>query len=131
MVGIYDIEIYEFEFYKRGGDGVSRTDSRIGCTIATLLIQFFINPMRVIIYVCDATDGKDCGRARMFKIWHNSYLSETTTKAPVEINLEDEMGALTTIYGGAIMGRDFPHYDILHDEVLINAHEIITNKYAG
>jgi hypothetical protein len=129
MVGIYDMEIYEFEFYKNGGDGKAVSDNRIGCTIGTLLHSFFINPNRVMVYICDAADGKDSGRAKMFQRWHSAYLAETTRKAPVEINLEDDFGAISTIYGGALMRHDFPHYEVLRDEVLINAHEILNGKF--
>src|SRR5688572_25711422 len=76
VIGIYDIEVYEFDFTCYTPDiqncGLKKFDKKVSTTISSMLLNFFTNELRIIIYVCDTADGRHRERHKLFKIWFNN-----------------------------------------------------------
>ena len=95
VLGIYDIEICEFEFICYTPDnqncGFKKFDKKVSVTIFHLLLKYFTNELRVIIYVCDTADGRHRERHKLFKNWfYNLDEQEGFTRIPLEIDLENK-----------------------------------------
>ncbi len=128
LLGIYDLEIYEFDFQPNSPlRGKKVRDERIKYTLCHLIEKFFIvNEKRVLIYLCDAIDGKHRGRNSLFKSWHEAELINFIDRIPITIEIEED---LQPIYGGVFIRKDFPHLDILNTELIDEAAGIISRKY--
>ena len=132
VLGVYDIEIYEFDFTCYSPQPFNRElpskDDRVSATIVHLLSQFFSHELRVIVYLCDSIDGRHKVRHRLFEHWHRLYAQHYLMRLPVDIEWEDE-NVTAAAHGCVIIRNDFPHLDVLKHELINNAFEIITEKY--
>ena len=131
MLGIYDIQVLEFDFFYNVPDGVERKtdDGRVAPTISGLLRDVFANPLTVIVYVCDASDGKQRGRQKLFELWHKSHMADAVDRYPFELDFEVVDGEVAQVLACALLRQDFPHVGVLQKELLNEAAGIISDKY--
>ncbi|RFM26717.1 DUF6169 family protein [Deminuibacter soli] len=138
LLGIYDFDIYEFEFdfidvrHNERAAGIYPAislDNEISATIAFLVNEFLDSQERALIFVCDSSDGRGKERQRLFRRWHVSHLQHHYFD-PVSIEIADENGHLyTTIYGGAFSRADMLDRDVFLRQLKSKAQEIILSKY--
>ena len=114
IVGVYDVEVSEFQFSKHnsGSDKKTQLDPRVFATIKQLIRAYFDEPERVLLYLCDPGDGRQSYRHRLFIKWFEQMEGFTRDDLKVEIE-----GGLM-LYGAAITRNDFPHRQVLQREVL-------------
>jgi len=126
VLGIYDLEIYEFDFYPESiHKGKDKADNRISETITNLFASFFVNNLRVLVYICDSSDGRQKERHVLFDKWHKKNQADILiNRIPLEIKIEDGI-----VYGCILMRHDFPHMDILERELVNKAPDIIASKF--
>jgi hypothetical protein len=134
VLGIYDIEICEFDFICITSDaqnrGFKKFDKKVSATISYMLLKFFTNELRVIIYVCDTADGKHRERHKLFKNWFNNLNDqEGFTRIPMEIDHENkDSGLAASAHGCIITRKDFPHPEVLQRELIDKAASVIGQK---
>lgn len=129
ILGIYDIEIYDFDFFPIDNGSFSKTlDFRISITLANLISKLFSNPNRALVYVCDSSDGRGKERRRLFNLWRR-FLPNTISLHQLDISI-DEVGN-TTAHGGILRRNDFPYPHVLETELVDNVRGIIFEKYGG
>lgn len=129
LLGIYNLEIYDFEFYPCNPISKStknRNDERVSATIIKLLEEFFSNELRVLVYICDSVDGRSKERQLLFNYWYKQ-LSHLVNRHELEIEREIN-GQEFTAYGCSLTRKDFPHDDILESELFNKAEGIIVEK---
>ena len=130
ILGVYDLEIYDFDFemFDPTPGKRKKLDERISATLVELIKSFFSNPNRVLIYICDASDGRHLERHKLFENWHKDFLSHDLVRLPVDILMEDEENTFTT-HGCVLNRNDFPHKDILQEQLIEKAEGILIEKY--
>lgn len=63
-----------FGFKPFNGSGKNEYfDPRIGATVAKHVLAYFIDPLAVLLYTCDASDNRGAMRARLFNVWFLKY----------------------------------------------------------
>ena len=114
VVGVYDIEVSEFQFSKvdRNLEKRKQFDPRIFATVRQLAEAYFDKPERVLLYMCDPGDGRQSIRHRLFIKWFDDIEGFTRD------NLEVEVLGAEMMYGSAITRNDFPHRGVLDREVI-------------
>lgn len=127
VIGVYGIEIYLFEFFC--GDSKSQIkkgkDKRVYATIMHLLSEFFIkNDSRLIIFICDNSDGRGKHRKALFKKWNGEVLEEFDWES-----IEFEVIGSETIHGAILRRMDFPNHEVLRSEVIGSLEGLMTEKY--
>lgn len=120
--GIYDIEICEFNFACYTTDDSSYTskkfDRNTSATISHLLLKFFENELRVMIYVCDTSDGRHKQRHRLFGNWFNGLNKPRYfNRIPIEMEMENA-DIIFQVHGSVLTRQDFPHMDVLKKEFI-------------
>jgi hypothetical protein len=134
VLGIYDIEIWEFDFIcyipEVQNGGFKKFDKKVSATISHLLVKYFANELRVILYVCDTVDGRHKERHKLFKNWFNNlYVQNDFTRIPMEVDLTNEnTGLAASAHGCVITRKDFPHMEVLQRELIDKAASIIGQK---
>jgi len=134
VLGIYDIEIWEFEFVCIASDvqnrGFKKFDKKVSATISNLLLKYFIHELRVILYVCDTADGRHKERHKLFKYWYNNLdEQENFNRIPIAIDLDNKnSGLAVSAHGCVITRKDFPHPEVLQRELIDKAASIIGPK---
>lgn len=126
LLGVYDLEIYEFEFY---ATNIGVFDARIAETICQLVTDFFENELRVMVYLCDGSDGRHKERSILFERWHRHYMRDFLNREPLDLEVANEAGDFFTNHGCILTRTDFPHPDILQRELIANAHDLVAHKY--
>ena len=123
---VYDIEVYLFDFFFIDPQPHIKwpKDDRIATTIKTLLNDFF-DLNRVLMYVCDSSDGKGMCRNKVFKNWFKS-VEDRYRCNHIEIDVSD----LEPIYGAVIRSREFQHEKFLETEVIQQAERIVREKFS-
>ena len=134
LLGIYDLKIFEFEFYLIESEDTedldTSQDEKVSITISFLLRGFFENELdRVIFYLCDSTDARHKERSILFRWWHRRHLQDALVRRPVDIVIETEDKESQVVHGCAMVRKDFPHMEILNDEFILKAYETIKEKY--
>lgn len=122
IVGIYDIEISDFIFTPQTGQDM-RHDERVSATIVNLLQSYFENKSRVLIYLCDASDGRPRARQTLFSRWHRNMM-DMIDHYPVQIPVHDAV-----VYGGMLTRKDFPYPEIVQEHLVYRAGELILEKF--
>ncbi|MDI1321421.1 MAG: DUF6169 family protein [Algoriphagus sp.] len=122
---VQDIEVYYFDFFFTGPKQHIKwpNDDRIAITIKTLLNDFF-QPNRVLIYVCDSSDGKGRYRNKVFKNWFKSV--EVRYKCN---HIEIDVAGMEPIYGAVIRSNEFQHEELLEAEVIQQVDRIVMEKF--
>jgi hypothetical protein len=134
VLGIYDIEVYEFNFSCHNLDvqncPFKTYDKQVSATISHLLLKFFTSELRVILYVCDSSDGRHKERHKLFKNWFNNLAEQANyIRIPVEIDLNDEASGLAaSAHGSVITRKDFPHMEVLQKELIDEIPNIFRQK---
>ena len=100
---MYDMEVYDFEFYRNSAEKKTPKDERVSVTIVSVLDHFFINSSRLLMYVCDSGDGRGRERQALFKKLQDN-LSDIN-RDEIEISLEFEE-KIETIYGGILTRKN-------------------------
>lgn len=129
LLGVYDIKIYEIDFYPAIPENVSRRakakDPKIAATI-TALIKQTINDDVVIISICDSSDGREFARHKLFEKWHIQHVTDKIIRIPVEITLEVNN---ITVYACAYHTHNFKYPHLLQEELIDKSFGIIAEKY--
>ena len=132
MLGIYDIDVYEFEFYFFNPNADKRVseslDCRISKTIIDLVSSFFTSELRVIVFICDNADGRHEGRDLLFNKWHEEA-KELFLRIPVTLDMQICEGLSQTIFGCVLVQHTFPFMNILKTELIDEADGIFIEKY--
>ena len=126
MIGVYDIQVYDFEFYPVEAYNNKPKDEKISATIIKILREFFSNELRILLYVCDSIDERGRERQLLFKFWYN-YLADITLRHPLIINIENQ----GTAYGSVLNRNDFPHIGILQEHFFKNIQTLMEEKYGS
>lgn len=87
--------------------------------------NFFSTPLRVLIYACDASDGRARERQYLFKQWHKN-IESVINRDEIDIKL-DSLDARA--YGCVLTRKDFPHIGVLKTELMDKAKDIVLEKY--
>lgn len=132
ILGVYDIHVFEFQFFQSPSAPpvlhTKRTpDSRIAHTIVNILQSFFEVKDRIVLYLCDSSDGKHKARLRLFESWHQS-LSNNTTSISVVLSKMIE-GCYYEMYGCVMYSNDFEQEKLIQDYLIDKALDILTEKY--
>lgn len=98
-------------------------DDRIAMTIKSLLNGFF-HPNRVLIYICDSSDGKGMYRNKVFKSWFRS-VDDRYRCSHLEIDITD----MDSIYGAVIRSNEFQQEELLETEVIQQVDRIVMEKF--
>ena len=122
LVGIYDIHISDFSFAPQSGESKVH-DPRISPTIVGLLQGYFQDESNVLVYLCDASDGRPRERQALYKRWHRN-MADMVDHEPVEFAVQDAV-----IYGGIFTRKDFPYQDTMHEQLRGRAAKIIGEKF--
>lgn len=129
LLGVYDVKIYEFDFYRSIPDGspagVKQTDKSIAETIIAICLSRFINEYVIIVGICDSSDGREKGRHQLFELWHKKFLQDFAILIPLQIEVED----VGNIYGNIFISRQFPYMSVLQQEIIDNSLGIISEKF--
>ncbi len=65
---------YEFVIIQLGDNSVkTRLDPRIPATVSEIMYDFFKLREKIVLYICDNTDGKGAARDRKFDQWFSLY----------------------------------------------------------
>jgi hypothetical protein len=124
VLGIYDIEVWEFYFDCYNPDEQSgkykRFDQKISTTISNLTLKFLATELRVVLYACDSCDGRHKVRHKLFKIWFNNLIKqENYLRIPIAMEVNDKVSDLSaSANGGIITRKDFPHLEVLQKELI-------------
>jgi|GEM_PF-1454301 len=134
VLGIYDIEVWEFYFNSYKTDeqsGIRKIfDKMVSTTISHLLTKFLTTDLRVVLYVCDSSDGRHIVRHNLFKIWFNNLdEQENYIRIPIAMDLNDvSLGMSASANGGVIIRKDFPHMEVLQIELIDKLPNIFREK---
>jgi hypothetical protein len=137
LLGIYDIEVWEFYFNSYNTDEQSGThkkfDKKISTTISNLLLKFLTTELRVVLYACDSSDGRHQVRHKLFKNWFNNLVEQNNyIRIPIAMNMNDDASDLSaSANGGVITRKDFPHMEVLQKELIDKLPNIFREKIGG
>lgn len=124
ILGVYDLEIYEFEFYPESQlQQKDRFDIGVCATICDLFNRFFTSELRVLTYVCESTDERHLGRHRLFGDWHRRFVANSLERIAIEVKIGD-----TTICGCALIQHTFPYMDVLQKEFIEKIEGVFAEK---
>lgn len=130
LVGIYDINFCEIEFQRHNPLNIpNKTDNRITATICKIIEDYFSSGSnQVLMYICDAGDGKEKGRDKIFERWHNCYMAHYLNRTPLVIEIGDDF---IPIYACILTRKDFEHMNIIETEIVNESLGIISSKYGA
>lgn len=131
ILGIYDIEAYEFGFYCFSIDGNEKykPDRRIGATVVQLIKDFFSNPRRVLLYICDYSDERGNIRQLLFERWFKRYSDENIKRTQLDIQ-KVEGNTSYKLQGCILYKNDFPEKEALQTYLIDKAGNIAFGKYS-
>lgn len=128
VVGIYDMEVYDFVFFSHDETDTRKAkDNRVSATVIQIMRDFFDSSSRVLLYVCDNSDGRSRERQTLFKHWHKN-ISDVVNRNEVELDLDTPDG-INKLYGGILTRKDFQHMDILINELFDPVRGIMIEKF--
>ena len=124
LLSMYDIEVFEFEFYpnRQLPKGENKQDKRVSVTITSLYNLFFSSDLRILIYIC-ASDGKEKLRSILFQRWYNEFVSNFLKNVPFKIDKEGSI-----LYGCIVLKNEFPHHELI-EIGLSNIEDAFMEKY--
>lgn len=127
VLDLYDIEVFEFVFEKFDPEPPRRMyqDPRVSDTIQRIMHGFLSEDLRVMLYLCDSSDGRAEKRHRLFKRWYENF-GDGFHNDNLKINFE---GDYEPVYGSMITTEDFPHRDVLKREIFDKAEGLVLGKY--
>lgn len=125
LFAVHDIEVYMFDFFFNDPNPLIRKpkDDRIAITIKFLLYSYF-HSNRVLIYICDSSDGKGIYRNKVFKSWFRSVKDRYRCN-----HIEIEVTDLDPIYGAVIRNNEFQEEELLEIEVIQQADRFVMDKF--
>jgi hypothetical protein len=85
--------------------GTAGPDRRVPLTVAIILLQFFEQRDRTVLYTCETADGRGAARARKFDGWFRQFNDERFVK--VDRHLRDPRLSLT-YHNSIILWADHP-----------------------
>ncbi len=128
LIGVYDISITEFEFHQFIPDLKTkpsrRQDPRVAITITKLLLSFFSDKSKIIVFLCENMDGRALERQTLFSDWYRKFMKNSLIKISLIIEYKE-----LVIYGGILVRNDFEYMQLLHTELADKAVEIISSKF--
>jgi hypothetical protein len=125
MLGIYDIQVFDFEFFPYDPEPEVKKphDPRVSSTLLDAVRRFFENECNVLIYLCDANDGRPRERQALFSRWYGN-ISDIADHELVTIAIGNEK-----VYGGVFTRTDFPYPEVLRVELVDKAGGFILEKF--
>ena len=103
--GAYQFFLYEDDKRK------SSYDEKISLTILSILRSFFTDKNKVLLFICDAQDDRQCGRNLLFSKWYHIYGSKAYHKEDLVINV----GGTCSYYASFICRKDHPSLKIMQE----------------
>jgi hypothetical protein len=134
LLGIYDIEVWEFYFYCYQTDEHSgihkKFDKKVSTTISNLILKFLTTELRIVLYTCDSSDGRHIVRHKLFKNWFTNLVEQKNyIRIPIAMDMNDEASGLNaSANGGVITRKDFPHMEVLQKELIDKLPDIFREK---
>ena len=134
VLGIYDIEVWEFYFYCYSTDEQKsihkKFDKKVSTTIPYLLLIFLAIELRVVVYACDSSDGRHKVRHKLFTNWFNNLAEQKNyIRIPIALEQNDEPSGLSaSAHGGVITRKGFPHMEVLQKELIDQLPNIFGEK---
>ncbi|MEI6950676.1 DUF6169 family protein [Paraflavisolibacter sp. H34] len=129
FLGVYDLEVRDFSFYPYDPTPhiKKKIDERVAPTLMEILNHFFSRPERILVYICDDSEGLIKARARqkLFNSWYQT-VTDVMERHELEVEIED---LNLTLYGGVVLSRNCPHPEIARQYLVERASEIIFEKY--
>lgn len=87
-------------------------DSRIEQTLISIFSKFFTeNKGGILSYICDASDGQELVRLRLFNKWYEKHMSETHIKLHVQVKLDND----SNFCGAIIFLKNNPYSSFIHE----------------
>jgi len=129
LLGVYNMEICDIVFFPYDPHPEVRKtgDDRVSATVSSLIKGFFDNENRVLLYICDMSDGRAKQRQTLFRQWHGN-LADTINSDEVEIEVQLAEG-VETFYGGILTRKDFPYMGVLKAELFDPARGVMAEKF--
>lgn len=123
-MGASGIQVHDFEFFPVDMEPNTKKfpDNRIAATVVDLMQTYIEDELEILIYLCDASDGRARERQILFSKWHRN-ISDIIDHTPVKIAMEN-----TTVYGGIFTRKNFLYTDMLKSELIDKASGLIVEK---
>ena len=87
-------------------------DSKVRATILSILDEFFVSNLNVLLYICDTYDGREGMRNRLFLSWFSEYTqSDRFTIRTADTQIENEH-----IYAAIIVENRNPYIGSILEE---------------
>lgn len=106
--------VIEFAFFCVDKVTKFKYDARISITLLDLLRKFLEKNQDVLLFVCDANDGK----ARCRKITFNKWIKEDKGITNIATKHDASFGDQGIYYCSLIVGKDHPFRDIIVSDFL-------------
>jgi hypothetical protein len=125
IISVYDVDVHEFLFYPYDPNPLLRKaqDERVSATLQNLVMGYFTTPERVLVYLCDFSDGRARQRSRLFARWGDN-MGDVLDHYEIEITIPPE-----TAFVGLMARKDFTYPDMLQDELISKASLIVLEKF--
>ena len=94
-----------------------RADKDVFETVRVIIEEFFAQKEPVMLYICDTADKRQAPRARLFRIWFNTYILNDAYTMYNEVMTLDNVRYFSSI----ILRKDHPK----HNKVICSFHDYI------
>ena len=102
-VSFYDEGVYQFYLINMSGRTIS-ADEKISETVRVIIEEFFTHKEAVMLYICDISDGRQASRDRLFRIWFDTYIHNSSYSLHTESMMIDKI----RYYSSILMRKDHP-----------------------
>lgn len=115
----------DFEFFPHDStlEIPKKYDPRVAPTVVALFEQYLDNKNDVILYLCDAADGRPDARQTLITRWHSQMGAAFEHHAVVVAVRQYE------VYGGLLYAKGFLCPDILQLELVDKAPQILLDRF--
>lgn len=98
-------------------------DPKVQATVLAIIYEFFRSNQKVLLYICDTSDGKEDIRNRLFIHWFEKYAEPGRfTICTAQAKIEDEV-----VYAAIIVENSNPRFKEITADFEKTA-EVLTNK---
>ena len=102
-VSFYTEGVYQFYLMNMSGKTIS-ADEKISETVRVIIEEFFSHKEAVMLYICDTSDGRQASRDRLFRIWFDTYIYNSSYSLHTESMEIDKV----RYYSSILMRKDHP-----------------------
>jgi hypothetical protein len=118
----YSENIFEFSFT---ADVIGAFDNRISNTIISIVKIFFTNKQNILYFICDSSDNRHHGRAKLFVKWFEKHSDNGFEMFDTQI-IQKELGIEYFIY--TIAHTDNKHFNDIANDIVELQKEFISYK---